>query len=28
LELKAPRLDWNLGVIASALVVSKVKAFH
>jgi hypothetical protein len=28
LAFKAPRLDWNLAVIASALVVQKVKALH
>lgn len=28
LQAKVPNLDWNLAVIASALVVQKVKAFH
>jgi hypothetical protein len=28
LQLKAPKLDWNLCVIASSLVVQKVQAFH
>lgn len=28
LQLKAPNIDWNLAVIASALVVQKVKALH
>jgi hypothetical protein len=28
LVIKAPSVDWNLCVIASALVVQKVKAFH
>lgn len=28
LAFKAPHLDWNLAVIASSLLVQKVKAFH